>query len=346
MYYFIPDPSETTIQNEFSNQLAAEIDSEHMTEDALQEKIQSCLEHVVPEAFKETFKQVRSTIKQEQNLARGFNKRNYARWQAGFDIAHAMIMISQDLGTFILQTQEADLECPAKFQSIISLHAKSLRVGREVLCLLENGFADGALGRWRTLHETATIASFLSANNENIAERFIHAREVQSYKAARQYIKFQQRANLMPFGEAELERLRVRCEKIISEHGAEMKTDWGWAAPALNNNQPTFAQIEEARGLDHWRPRYKWASEDSHSNYKPHETHLALSEATEPLLLAGRTDSGMIDPAQMLGCSLHLAASSLLSLKQNIDIYVWLEVMGILNNKLSEALFSVERSHP
>jgi hypothetical protein len=114
----------------------------------------------------------------------------------------------------------------------------------------------------------------------------------------------------------------------------------------LKNKKPTCALIEEARGLDHWRPRYKWASEDSHSNYKPHETHLALSEAKEPLLIVGRSNSGMIDPAQMLGCSLHLAASSLLSLRQELDIYVWVEVMGILNNKLSEALFNAEQSRP
>jgi len=41
---------------------------------------------------------------------------------------------------------------------LIRLLTRGCQVTDEIICLLENGFADGAMARWRTLHEIADIA--------------------------------------------------------------------------------------------------------------------------------------------------------------------------------------------
>ena len=54
----------------------------------------------------------------------------------------------------------------------------------EIICLLENGFADGAMARWRTLHEIAIVAIVLSKHGEDIAQGYLDHQAVESKRAA------------------------------------------------------------------------------------------------------------------------------------------------------------------
>lgn len=342
--YFMSDPDEENFTSVFMELLAEEFKDATYSEDEIVEMVaatlRSSLDSTTPEVFAELLKYSKHAIAHERAQIRNFNRRNYKRWKPALDLLHVMILISQDLGTYILkEAKDTEFEQPAKAHAIINLHAKSLRIGREILCLLENGFADGALGRWRALHEAATVASFLAHREEELSVRYILARTVQSYRAAKQYVEHEDRANLTPLGPQVLEELKTAYDQIIAEHGEEMRHDWGWASKALDNKRPTFVEIEKACGLDHWRPRYRWSSEDSHANYKPNETHLAHTEALEPLLIAGQSNSGMEDPGQMLGCSINLAASTLLALNPNPDIQLWLRILVLINDKVSDELF-------
>lgn len=342
-FYFMLGPNEDNFTSVFTKVLAENCSDADYTEEELAkityDTLLSSLNDAGAEMFAATLKQAKSEITYQRKLGSGFGRRNYKRWKSAFDLLHTMILISQDLGTYVLtELPDSEFEATAKAHAIIGLHAKSLRVGREILCLMENGFADGALGRWRALHEAATIATFLSHGDEELSVRYILARDVQCYRAAKQYIEHEQKANLTPFGDREFKDLQERYKKIIAEHGEEMKHDWGWAANNLSKKRPTFAQIEEACGLDHWRPRYRWSSEDNHANYKPSATHLAMTEAVEPMLPAGQSNSGMEDPGQMLGCSIELAASSLFSLNPSPDMQLWFKVLSRINDKVSEDL--------
>ncbi len=340
--YFLPDPGEKSLHSTFLDALIEELGDSSPTTEELTKTIKTSIDEFVPIICEAIQRASKSELAREKQRTNGFQKRNRKRWKSGFDIAHTMLLVSQDLGSFVLRDKDNTVQNqPAKLHAIAVLHAKSLRVGREVLCLLENGFPDGALGRWRTLHETSTVASFLSNNDESLSVRFLLARTVQSYKAALQYKRYEERANLLPFAQDDIERLKLRSDEILSTHGEQMKDDWGWASAALKKNKVTFADIEAACQLDHWRPRYKWASEDTHGNYKPNETHLAMNEAKEHLLVAGRSNSGMKDPGQMLGCSIQLAATSLLGLNKSLDVQVGLQALGVLNSQLSDALILV-----
>ena len=102
-------------------------------------------------------------------------------------------------------------------------------------------------------HELAVIMTLLRECEPLIAERFIRHREVGAYRAMKQYREHQDRAKLTPISEADFEEARETADSIIAEYGQEMKTDYGWASPVLNNKRPTLYDLEKHVQLDHWR---------------------------------------------------------------------------------------------
>jgi hypothetical protein len=65
---------------------------------------------------------------------------------------------------------------------------RACQVTDEIACLLENGFADGAMARWRTLHEIAMVAAVISQHGEAIAERYLAHQFVESKRAMDKYL--------------------------------------------------------------------------------------------------------------------------------------------------------------
>ena len=56
---------------------------------------------------------------------------------------------------------------------LIRLQARACQVADEIICLLENGFADGAMARWRTLHEIGIVAAVISKHGDGMVERYV-----------------------------------------------------------------------------------------------------------------------------------------------------------------------------
>ena len=183
---------------------------------------------------------------------------------------------------------------------------------------------------------------FLAKNDRNISERYLLHRAIQSHKAMLQYLKYQDVANLKPFDEHDAREIRKIRDHVITEHGKEMIHDWGWAAPAVGNNKPTFLEIESSLNLDHWRPRYRWATQDTHGGYRPPAVLLGLSEAKEPLLLVGPSNSGLTDPVHMTAISLVLATSALTDLSPTIDRLVTTQIMLTLSDEIGEVFFKID----
>jgi hypothetical protein len=139
-------------------------------------------------------------LREHREIDEGFRSRHLERWAEGFDLLDMLLVVAEETGAAINNTDrpQAAEDDDVQFEAVITLHARAVLVTREILCLLKGGFADGALGRWRTLHEVAVVAEFLAKHNQGISERYLLHREVQAYRAMRQYCKYQKRANLEP----------------------------------------------------------------------------------------------------------------------------------------------------
>ena len=58
------------------------------------------------------------------------------------------------------------------FLALQHIHGRVCQQFAEVLCLMENGFADGAYARWRSMFELCCTATFISEQGEQIAKQY------------------------------------------------------------------------------------------------------------------------------------------------------------------------------
>lgn len=59
-----------------------------------------------------------------------------------------------------------------EYLAIQELHGRACQIYAEIFCLIENGFADGAYARWRTIYEIMVIVDFIKSNGEVAAKAF------------------------------------------------------------------------------------------------------------------------------------------------------------------------------
>ena len=184
---------------------------------------------------------------------------------------------------------------------------------------------------------------FIYHAGRDTAERDILHDHVTSYKRAKNYMEHHKRANLGPIEPEVMERLRAAHDEVIRTRGDNMKHDYGWAAPALNNPRPTFADLELATELDHWRPRYKWATTNTRGAYQTLNSTLATCEADQPVLAVGESNSGMTDPGHMTAISLNIATMPVMMLEPNLDRLAAFLVMQRLSDEIGDTLLRLDR---
>lgn len=318
-----------------------EIDVEAITTDVLNEFLPQATDALYDSLAKRSSRMLR----EHRALRRGFVRRNRRRWREAFDLFERLIVISQETGDAINSAlrPKAIEHNDALFEVAVSNHARAVQIAREILALMTAGFPDGALARWRTLHEVAVISSFIANHGEQVARRYILHRRVVAYKHAKNYMIHHQRANLQPIDADVMDELRAESDRIVAEYRDEMNGDYGWAGRSLENFRPTFADIEAATKLDHWRPRYKWASQNTHGAYQPPNSTLGTSEADRPLLLVGESNSGMTDPGHMAAISLVVATMPVVMLEPNIDRLAAAKIMNRLSYEIGETFSRLEQ---
>lgn len=252
--------------------------------------------------------ETKELVDRENAEDQGFIDRCYGRWRVGFDLLKIFIYMSTEYGSEYNSRNRPHAAASSDylFEAIVNIHAKSLRISNEIYALLREGFPDGALSRWRTLHELAVCALFIKANGKEVAKRFILHRDVDAYKKALRYKAHQSALSLKEIDDQTLAAMEARRNEIIQLHGLAMQKDLGWAAVVFGRDRVTFADLEKSVGLDKWRPYYSWSCDDIHACFTPNRVGLGVSETRTDMLLVGRSNSGFTDPAQLLAVSLNI----------------------------------------
>lgn len=283
-------------------------------------------------------------LKERRKLQKKFNQRNYKKWQKGFDLLEMLLEITEETGSNFNDVfrPTAVQENNFVFEVLTLLHSRALLVAREILCLLKSGFSDGALARWRSLHENAVTACFIEKYGAKVAKKYLISFKVQSYKAMQKNNIYAERNGLESFQDSEIESAKIEYDNILLDYGNEMKNDYGWAANILKKKKPQFSDLEKDINLDHWRPFYKWASHYSHSNHKPPSTLLGMCEAKKDFLLVGPSNSGLTDPAQLTAISLNHTTSALLLTEPNLDRLVIVRLLTNLAEEIGEAFLNAD----
>jgi len=274
-----------------------------------------------------------------------FNARNYNRWKKGFDALELLIEICTEAGENFNKRlgPAANKNGDILRDTLTRIHAKGCLVAKEISCLLANGFADGAHARWRALHELTVTSKYLALKGNDTAERYVAHEYIESYKGACQHKAYESRLQAAPPSDDVISRLRTRHDEAIARYGDNFSNPYGWAEQSLGKKRANFADLEKAVALDHWRPYYKWASQNIHASAKTINFSLGLTEASTNLLLVGSSDSGMTDPAHSMAISLSQTTVNLLSISPNIDALVTMKIILDLSNEIGELFLEAHR---
>ena len=268
-----------------------------------------------------------------------FEKRLAKHWAKPLHLLELTVEIAQEVAQGVGAQVEAGevFVDQHTFNSLWAIHARACQTSRAILALLRSGFADDAHARWRSLHELAVVASFIEKHGEVVAERYLLHEAIQQQKLAQAYKKHQDRAGLELLTQAEIDALDERCKTLVARFGKIFIEDYGWAAPALGDKQPSLAEIERAAQLDHLRPYYRMASDNVHANSHGAFYKLGGFPPGRDILLAGPSNMGLADPGQGAALSLAQATASLVRKCPTLDSLTELTVLQLLQEETRAA---------
>lgn len=268
-----------------------------------------------------------------------------ARWGKGFDALRMLIELSRDIGTdFHRRASCSRSRRRAHLNKALShLHVRAIQIASEIMVLMENGYADGAMARWRTLHEVACVAIVLGDGGETLAERYLAHEIVEAKKGLGQYQQCHPKLGYAPFGRRAAARIERDYADAISRYGKEFGGDYGWVAAHLGNPKPNFSNIEDAAGRAMMRSHYKMASQNVHASTKGIAYRLGSLDP-HYAVIAGASNVGFVEPGQNLALSLMHITMLLLPTSWTLDEIAQLMALNKLHDRIPRALARSERA--
>ena len=225
---------------------------------------------------------------------------------------------------------------------LIRLLVRACQVTDEILCLLENGFADGAMARWRTLHEIAVVAAVILQFGDEIAERYIDHQAVESKRAMDKYVACAPLLGYRPLSAREQAKIAKAHARAIAKYGKNFHSDYGWAAFHLKKERPTFAHLEEAAGREEMRSHYQMGNDNVHAGIKSMYVRLGLLDNYGGLL-SGRSNAGLTEPGQNAAHTLTQLAVLVCLSEPVFDDYVIADMLISLRNEIPRSFARADR---
>ena len=188
-----------------------------------------------------------------------------------------------------------------KTTMVAALHEKGCATATEILVLLRNDLANGALARWRSLYEIELIASFLAIHDEEVAERYLNHAAIKNWEWL---LSWQEGLKVMPVPAGAVPEMddvsfiahyKQKRDEAVGRYGKKFKYEYGWAADVVGTAKrtgPNRSDLEKALGRESMAPLYKSAS------YQVHPM------ANEVIAFAGRGTQDLALPGMMAASTL------------------------------------------
>ena len=252
-------------------------------------------------------------IEQFNQQERDFRARCYKRWRRGFDLLQAFRHFCVEVGCLFQKEfcQYEQYRHDPLLGVLMRQHAYACRVTGEVEALLRGGYPDGALARWRSLHEIAVTSILIRRHGKDAAEDFIRCGWVEAIKGMEAYQETAAAMGREPYPDAELDAARKVRDQLVSANEA-LDSSSGWARRHVGGAR-FVKHLQKAAELGKWEHDYKWASQNVHATYRELGALLGMSEAAEDVLLAGPSDSGFAEPAHFSAIALAQTTSAFLT---------------------------------
>ncbi len=264
-------------------------------------------------------------------------------WGKALDSLDALVDLCSDLGSQFNEHNEPEARAANDpvFSVLTYLHVRACQVGREIVVLLRHGFADGAMARWRTLHEITVTAIFIAQAETDAAERYIAHVSITDYKEALQYQQHAASLGFRKLSTKQIQKLKAEKDRLCAIYGSNFAEDYGWAAKALSRPTPNFADIEKQVKLEHMRPVYKLANQNVHAGAKGAVYRLGMPTADSSVLVAGSSIFGLQEPGRNTAISISQITTHFLSHEPNLDR---LSVVNALREMMNSTVGAFDKS--
>lgn len=93
----------------------------------------------------------------QRRVTGAFRQSLEVQWSSGLQPLRMLITIAREYGSNINAARRKHDRLSTAFDITMRLHARACQVADEIVCLLSNGFADGAMARWRTLQDRKSV---------------------------------------------------------------------------------------------------------------------------------------------------------------------------------------------
>lgn len=260
---------------------------------------ESVIELVASVLIKDTNEQEEANVKRIMSEHNAFLKRNRERWSVGFIKLHALRDTCLQAG---MNFQQQLIKIP-KYENdeligvFMRQHAHACRITGEIIHLLEGGYPDAALARWRTLYEMVVTCLVIKKCGRAAAIDYIKHGMVQTAEGIEEHRKTADAMGQETFSEQEA-KYYAQLKQCITQGNS----GWHWAR--VHTGYKKIDKLREFVELDKWSHNYKLASRNVHADYYEMASLYGMREAKEDLLLYGQSNSGLTEPAHLTAITL------------------------------------------
>ncbi|MNV21568.1 hypothetical protein D3C71_1125070 [compost metagenome] len=187
--------------------------------------------------------------------------------------------------------------------ALSKLVERAYEVVGEVATLAEHGYADGALARWRSVHEICVIAMFLSTRSDRCALMYLSHHRIEELRLLDVDTLTDATGSTNANPDRHVRDLRMKKAAMVNEFGAAFANDYGWASIELGRARTTFRDLEALVELDVLRRGYQQANSTIHGG--------ALAALTRISLGTSGIDSINLPPAYGCEVAIKYASASL-----------------------------------
>jgi hypothetical protein len=261
-----------------------------------------------------------------------FRERLENRWGKALGAMRLLLTICREIG------QDAAVSRPllqTHLHNVLTrLHVRACQVTAEIIVLLENGYADGAMARWRTLHEISIVMVLIKDHGETLAERYTAHQAVEAKSGKDQYHRCHVQLGCEPIDDKTCLEIDDACERALARYGKDFGGPYGWAAGYVpkGKRQLGLGDLEAAAGRGAFASHYKLASYNVHAG--PHALFFRLGLLGESKLLAGASNAGLTEPGQNTAVSLTLISVLLIGETPGLDDVIAMKLLQLLGREI------------
>ena len=312
-----------------------------------EENVQRLLGDYTGAALKQLKRSARTMLRDRRAYEAARTKQILAHWRLPLDLIEMVCQIAEELGSGLNdEVQEFSAGTPDfVLRAVTESHAKAVLVAREAICLLKSGYPDGALSRWRTLHEVDVIALFIASHDQETAEKYIDSYWVREAKAAREFQEHAIHLGLEPIPDEQLRSIERLSQQSLEKWGNDLEHPWGWAAAVLGSPKKNWnlGALERQIGMTALRCMFTWACYHNHAGYQPSMALLGCAGIEEPVYLVGQSDCGFSDPIRLIADSLTRVTGTLTQLRADADRVVFMAAMAELSLEAADRAHELAR---